>query len=93
MKILLRSINNIEGVFIPSTVMLEEFNPYKVRFKEYCAAKLEQESLIMQIFNSISVLVIRFDYFKSRHFQIGLPFNHETYQSNLKKVAKWLDSF
>ena len=93
MKILLRSINNIEGVFIPSTVMLEEFNPYKARFKEYCTAKLEQESLIMQIFNSISVLVIRFDYFKSRHFQIGLPFNHEAYQSNLKKIAKWLNSF
>lgn len=93
MKILLRSINNVEGVFIPSTVMLEEFNPYKVRFKEYCKAKLAQESLILQMFNSISVLVIRFDYFKSRHFQIGLPFNHKAYQSNLKKIARWLNSF
>ena len=93
MKILLRNINNLEGVFIPSTVMLEEFHPYRSQFKEYCAAKLQQENLLMQIFNSIPILVIRFDYFKSRHFQIGLPFNQEHYQLNLTKIAKWLDSF
>jgi hypothetical protein len=93
MKILLRSINNIDGVLIPSTVMLEKFNPFKVKFRAYCTAKLEQENLIMKILNCVSVLVIRFDYFRSRHSQIGLPFNSESYQSNLNKIAKWLDSF